>query len=427
MAMTGNPPVSTWRVIAAATVGNALEWYDFIVYGFLAATVGTLFFPAEAAGMSLLLSTLSVAIAFVARPLGGVAIGLYADRVGRKKALTLVIWLMFLSTAMIAFAPVHATAGVVATSIVVIARLLQGFSAGGEFGSATALLIEYAPAHRRNFFGSWQMFAQASGALASTIVGALLFNLFTQSQIEEWAWRLPFFLGLLIGPVGYYIRRHLHEPETAAKAVGTQQRPLATVFTRYRRELIVGFALSSAINVMSYVIITHLPLYVHTSLGLPQSMAFNTLVAAVMLRMILIPVFGTLADKVGAMLLLKAALLGLTVSIYPAYLWIVAQPGYLSLTVVELWFAVLIAAAYAPTPTLLADLFPPAIRATGLSIVYNLAATIFGGFSLFFVTLIATQTASKLAPAHYAVVFFALGFASLWLLPRDFQRTDAGT
>ncbi|WP_076858338.1 MFS transporter [Bradyrhizobium mercantei] len=408
-----------WRVILAATIGNALEWYDFIVYGFLAGTISSLFFPPNDPSMSLLLSTLSVGVAFVMRPLGGLVIGLYADRVGRKKALTLVIWMMFVSTALIAVAPTYATAGVAATVIVAIGRLLQGFSTGGEFGSATAFLIEYAPSNRRIFYGSWQMFAQASGALASTIMGAILFGLFSQSQIELGAWRIAFMVGLLIGPVGYYIRRRLHEPSGSAVGASAVERvTLWGTITGYPREIVVGLAVSAAVNVMSYVIITHLPLFVHLSLGLPQAVAFNTLLVAVTVRMMLIPVFGLLADRIDGITILRVALGTLTISVYPAYAWLIASPGYLSLTVVELWFAVLIAAAYAPAPTFLADLFPTYARATGLSIVYNVAATIFGGFSLFFVTLIGELTASKFAPAHYAVLFFMAALASLQLIPR---------
>lgn len=411
-----------WRIIAAATVGNALEWYDFIVYGFLAATIATLFFPADNPTMSLLLSTLSVGVAFVMRPLGAIVIGLYADKIGRKRALTIVIWLMFISTMMIAFAPTYATAGIVATAIIVIARLLQGFSAGGEFGSATALLIEHSPPGQRNFFGSWQMFAQASGSLASTIMGAFLFGVFSESDIEAGAWRIPFIFGLMIGPVGMYIRRHLHEPTAVVSEEADKSTPLRTVFGDYPMALVVGVAVSAAVNVMSYVIITYLPLFVNRTLGLPESIAFNSLVVAVTVRMILIPVFGRLADRVGGVAILKLSLIAFTVTIYPAYMWVIADPGYLSILVVQIWFAVLIAAAYAPTPTYLSDLFPAPIRATGLSIVYNLAATVFGGFSLFFVTLLTEWTGSKLAVAHYAAVFFVAAFVCLWLPLRSPSR-----
>ena len=394
-----------WRVILAATIGNALEWYDFIVYGFLAATISRLFFPTDDPSAALLLATLSVGIGFVARPLGAIVLGLYADRYGRKRALNVVILLMFISTAMIAFAPTYQQAGIWAAILIAVARLIQGFSAGGEFGSATSYLIESAPGHRRDFYGSWQMFAQASGALLSTIVGVMLFEVFTQQTIDSWAWRLPFMVGLLIGPVGLYIRRHLDEPEEFKKVQGVKV-PLSKVFTMYPAQLTAGTIVSAAVNVMSYVIITYLPLYAKQTLGLNQSEAFKALLVAVLLRMALIPLFGMLSDRVGRNKVLVIGLMLFALTIYPAYGYIINNPGFVSLVLVECWFAILIAAVYAPSPTYLSELFPVEVRGIGLSIAYNLAATIFGGFSLFFVTLIQQWTNSPFAPAHYCVVFF---------------------
>nr|WP_269803243.1 MFS transporter [Pseudomonas sp. NMI542_15] len=406
------PDLKPWRVILAATIGNALEWYDFIVYGFLAATISRLFFPTDDPSAALLLATLSVGIGFVARPLGAIVLGLYADRYGRKRALNVVILLMFISTAMIAFAPTYQQAGIWAAILIAVARLIQGFSAGGEFGSATSYLIECAPAHRRNFYGSWQMFAQASGALLSTIVGAMLFDVFSQETIDSWAWRLPFLVGLLIGPVGLYIRRHLDEPEEFKKVQGVKV-PLSKVITTYPAQLTAGTIVSAAVNVMSYVIITYLPLYAKQTLGMNQSDAFKALLIAVVLRMALIPMFGILSDRVGRNKILVIGLVLFTFTIYPAYGYIIDNPSFHSLVLVECWFAVLIAAVYAPSPTYLSELFPVEVRGIGLSIAYNLAATVFGGFSLFFVTLIQQWTNSPFAPAHYCVVFFVAAVVAI--------------
>jgi len=404
--------VKPWKLILAATIGNALEWYDFIVYGFLAATLSRLFFPESEPKAALLLATLSIGIGFIARPLGAVAIGVYADKVGRKPAMTLVILLMFISTAMIAFAPTYAQVGIWATVLIACARLLQGFSAGGEFGSATSYLIEFAPANRKGFYGSWQMFAQASGALLSTLVGALLFEVYTQTEIDNWAWRLPFLLGLLIGPVGLYIRRHLDEP-TEFSAAKHESVGFSVLWRSYSPQLIAGTAVSAAINVMSYVIVTYLPLYAKQSLGMKEGDAFVVLLVAVALRMALIPVFGILSDSVGRRAILITALLAFSATIYPAYNYVIAHPSVAALLFVECWFAVLIAAAYAPCPTYLSELFPVKVRATGLSISYNIAATVFGGFSIFIVTYIHQQTGSQLAPAHYAVTFFVLALVAV--------------
>lgn len=413
--MDNKTNMKPWRVILAATIGNALEWYDFIIYGFLAATIGRLFFPSDDPSAAILLATLSVGIGFVARPLGAIVLGMYADRYGRKRALNVVILLMFISTAMIAFAPTYQQIGMWAAVLIAVARLMQGFSAGGEFGSATSYLIECAPPHRRDFYGSWQMFAQASGALMSTVVGVLLFDIFSQQEIDSWAWRLPFLVGLLIGPVGLYIRRHLDEPDAFKKIQGAKI-PLSHVFMNYPGQLLAGTLVSAAVNVMSYVIITYLPLYAKQTLGMSQSDAFKALLVAVLLRMALIPIFGMISDRVGRNKLLVISLSLFIISIYPAYSYILKHPDLFSLIVVQVWFAVLIAAVYAPSPTYLSELFPPQIRGIGLSIAYNLAATVFGGFSLFLVTLIQQWTGSALAPAHYCVAFFIAAMIAVVLV-----------
>lgn len=402
----------SWRIILAATIGNALEWYDFIVYGFLAATLGKLFFPTGDPRSSMLLATLSIGIGFIARPIGAIVFGLLSDRYGRKFSLNIVILLMFVSTAMITFTPTYLSIGLWASVLISIARLLQGFSTGGEFGAATAYLIESAPAEKRDFFGSWQMFAQASGALLSTLVGALLFYFFSQQTVESWAWRLPFALGLLIGPVGMYIRKNMHEveePKSSSKKIG-----FIYLVKGYGVQLIAGTFVSAAVNVMSYVIITYLPLYAKQTLGISNGDAFLALLLAIIIRMILIPVFGLVSDKIGRDKLLISSLSIFSLIIYPSYFYIINHPSFGSLFLVESIFAVLIAGVYAPSPSYMSELFPSEVRGLGLSISYNIAATIFGGFSLFFVSLIQMYTGSALAPAHYCFLFFVLAIISVF-------------
>ncbi|EHP38146.1 major facilitator superfamily permease, partial [Cupriavidus basilensis OR16] len=199
------------RAIVAAAIGNGLEMYDFTVYSFFAATIGKLFFPSSSPLASLLLSFATFGAGFVMRPLGAVLIGNLADQRGRKAALTLTIVLMTAGTALIAFTPTHASIGVAATVLVVIGRLLQGLSAGGEIGAASALLLESASKRNRCFLVSWQAATQGGAALLGALTGAAVSALLSPDAMLEWGWRLPFMLGLLIAPVGMYIRRHLHE------------------------------------------------------------------------------------------------------------------------------------------------------------------------------------------------------------------------
>jgi len=205
-----NGEARRWRAVAAASIGNALEWFDFIIYGFFAVVMAKLFFPTGDETVSLMVALAAFGVPFFMRPLGAIVIGNYADRHGRKAAFTLTILLMMVGTAIIAMAPTYATAGLLAPLLIVLARLIQGFSAGGEFGSATAFLAEQDP-KRRGFFASWQFASQGLTTVLATSIGVTLTSTLTTAQIESWGWRVPFIIGLLIGPVAWYIRRHVDE------------------------------------------------------------------------------------------------------------------------------------------------------------------------------------------------------------------------
>lgn len=407
---------SNWRGVLASTLGNVLEWYDFVVFGFLSIIIAKQFFPSDSEYAALMLTTATFGAGFVVRPLGGILLGRYADRKGRKAGLTLVIAMMTLAAAMIALTPSFQQIGLIAPAIVLCARLLQGISAGGEFGTATAMLIEYAPKGRRNFYGSWQMFAQALGALLAVAMGSALTHLFTKEALDSWAWRIPFFFGLLIGPVGFYIRRSLPETEAFQQLDKRIRIPLGQVFSEYPRELFIATALSAALNVMSYVIITYLPIYTVQNLHMPLTLPFNVLIASVLLRVLTIPLFGYMADRLGGKRIICGSLFLFLIVLYPAYYWIVSAPSMASIMTVELVFALLIGASNSPIPAAIAGLFPTEVRSTGLAISYNIAASVFGGFSPFVLTWLLHVTGDSLMPAHYCAIFFALGLAGALML-----------
>src|SRR6516162_4889597 len=206
--------------VAAAVIGNALEWYDFVIFGFLTVVISRLFFPADSQYASLLLTWATFGVAILLRPVGGVLLGIYADRKGRKAALSMIIALMTVAIAMIAFAPTYAAIGIAAPIVMVLARLLQGFATGGEFASATSFLIESAPSNRRGFYGSWQMVGQGLSVLIGALLGALITRTLATEALHSWGWRIPFLLGLIIGPVGLFIRRHLQETDAFLETRG---------------------------------------------------------------------------------------------------------------------------------------------------------------------------------------------------------------
>jgi MHS family proline/betaine transporter-like MFS transporter len=412
-------PTGNWRGAFAATLGNVLEWYDFLVFGFLSLIIAKQFFPSASEYASLMLTTATFGAGFLVRPLGGLVLGMYADRKGRKAGLTLVIALMTVASAIIAFTPSYRQIGVVAPALVLLARLLQGFSAGGEFGAATAMLIEFAPKKRRYLYGSWQMFSQTAGVLIAIGMGSMLTHFFTPDALESWAWRIPFLFGLLIGPVGFYIRRNMPETEAFINREVKEPVPLRDLFTGYPRELFITLAVAASGTVMSYEFISYLPIYAVKNLHMPASLPFDVLLATILLRMVCGPLFGVLADKIGGRRLFAWGLVGHIVTLYPGFMWIVSAPSMTSILITSLVFGFLMSMSGAPVPAMLAELFPTEIRSTGLAISYNVSTSLFGGFSPLVVTWLLQRTGNNLVLAHYCAIFFVLGLVALFMLRRQ--------
>lgn len=419
-AASATSTLSGRRAVIAAIVGNTLEWYDFAVYGFFALTLAKLFFPTGDPTVSLLLTVATFGVGFIMRPVGALVLGTLADRRGRKLALSLTILLMALGTAMIGLAPTYATAGAWAPAIIVLARLIQGFSAGGEIGGATAFLVEHAPPARRGLYASWQQASQAGALLLGSLTGALLTGLLPSADIEAWGWRVPFLLGLLIAPVGLFIRFRVSETdsfkailrERAARPEASFS-PLRDTLGKHRSAVVVGFGITIAWTVCTYFFLVTMPTYAVRQLGVPQSASFLANSVGLVLIVILAPVFGAWSDKVGRRPIMLAAACGILLSCWPLLFWLTHQPSVVNLVLAQIVFAVLIAGFSGPAPAAMAELYPPAMRSTGLSIAYNLAVTIFGGFAPFITTWLIVQTGSSLAPAWYVMLAAAISLTTL--------------
>ena len=292
------------RVIAGTTIGNALEFFDFTVFTFLMLVIGPLFFPAASSYGQLLLTTATFGVGFLMRPVGGMLIGSYADRHGRRAAMTLTLWLMGLGCALIAAAPTYAQMGLAGPVMMVLARLIQGFAAGGEVGASTTLLVEHAPALRRGFYSSWQFGSQSLGvALGALVVGGLTAAL-TAEQMQAWGWRLPFVIGILTVPVGAYIRRNLEEtlePAQAPEAVraASDHKPLRLVFAHHKARVVKGILLVIGGMVCAQIIGFYMPAYAHRELGLPATSTLSASVVVGAVGFFCAPLVGMLADRVG--------------------------------------------------------------------------------------------------------------------------------
>jgi MHS family proline/betaine transporter-like MFS transporter len=423
-ALEGAPtalPAGKTRAIVAASVGNMLEWYDFTVYALFAAYVARNFFPGEDQSLNLLKAFLAFGLGFVVRPIGAVLIGNYGDRAGRKAALTLTILLMAAGTGTIALAPAYATIGIGAPLLLLLGRVLQGFSAGGEVGGATAFLLENAAPQHRGVVTSW---LEASMGM-SNILGALAaFSVTTflpPSSVEAWGWRIPFLFGLLILPAGLFLRRTLHETRSFAAEVERRRRdsparrsPLLETFTNHRRELLVGFGVAVLWAVAVYVLIVYVPVYVQITFGFTARQAFGASLIANVAFVAGCVAFGAASDRIGRRRLLTLSASALLVCVLPLFMLLRAFPTTGVLIGVMTAFCLLVASFVGVAPAGLAEIFPTGVRSTGTSLVYNGAFTIFGGFAPMILTWFTRRPGgSVFAPAWYVMLAALVALAAI--------------
>ncbi|AOE87248.1 citrate-proton symporter [Pseudomonas sp. TCU-HL1] len=407
------------RQVTAAVIGNALEWYDFIVYGFLSSIIARLFFPSESEYTSLLMALATFGVGFFMRPVGGVLLGLYADRKGRKAAMQLIILLMTLSIALIAFAPDYAAIGLGAPLLIVVARMLQGFATGGEYASATAYLVESAPANRRGLYGAWQLFGQCLAVFAGSGMGALVTHTLSPEALDSWGWRVPFIVGLLIGPVGMWMRRHMEETEAFLEAREAQSGESVSFFRMLRenrRAVLVTLGNTICGTVAFYVVLVNMPTFAHKQLGLPLDQVFMVQMAAVALMTVVIPLAGALSDHLGRRPVLLAGTLAFLLLVYPLFTWVAAAPSLERLLFMQLLLCTAIGTVYGPGPTAGAEQFPTGVRSTGLALSNNVGVMLFGGFAPFIVTWLTKTTGDPVSPAYYVLLAASIGLVSAWFL-----------
>jgi MHS family proline/betaine transporter-like MFS transporter len=399
-----------WRAVAAASIGNALEWFDFVVYGFFAVTMAKLFFPTGNETVSLLLALGTFGVTFFMRPLGAIILGSYADRYGRKAAFTLTILLMMAGTTIIVVAPTYSSIGLFAPVLIVVARMIQGFSAGGEFGSATAFLAEQHP-DRRGFYASWQFASQGLTTILATAFGVMLASTLTAEQMESWGWRIPFIFGLLIGPVAYYIRQHLDET-MEFRAIRASKAPLREALSDSKQRLLISFGVVVLCTVGMYTVL-FMPTYATRQLGLPPAGAFMATLLTGLMQVLLVPVVGALSDRYGRLPIAFVSAGAILIAIYPMFGWLAAVPTLQTLLVVQVIMGVLLAGYMGGLAALMSELFPTRMRTTGLSVSYSFGVAIFGGFAPFISAWLINATGSKLAPSFYLIFAAVISLVAL--------------
>ncbi|MDA8248720.1 MAG: MFS transporter [Rhodospirillales bacterium] len=406
------------RLIAACGVGNALEFYDFVVYSFFARTIGALFFPSVDPTVQLLLSFGTYGVGFFLRPLGGIVIGAFADRRGRKPAAILTLFLMALGTAAIGLVPTYGQIGILAPMIVVLARLVQGFSAGGEVGASTTLLAEYAPPEQRGFFGSWQLASQGLAVLVAAGFAMTINGVLSADQVKHWGWRIPFVLGILVMPVGLWLRSALsetHANEATEKTRGVSA--LSETLREHLGKIFAGVALIIGGTASNAVVVLYMSTYAVRQLHMTPVVGLLAGVVAGAVTLIASPVGGMLSDRFGRKPVALVSYLLIALAIYPAFLLLNATPTLGVLMATVLILSALNATGGATIITTVAEIFPAEVRATGMSLVYALGVAIFGGFGQFIVTWLIAWMRSPIAPAWYVIVCCAATVVGLRAIP----------
>ncbi len=402
------------KVVATTVIGNALEFYDFVTYAFFAVYIGKAFFPTSTPVGSLLLSVAVFGVGFVTRPLGGIVIGAYADRVGRKPAMLLTIGLITVGTLGMALTPSYDSIGISAPIIVVVCRLVQGLALGGEVGPASAFLIESAPTKQRGLFGSWQLASQGAAMLVAGLIGMLLTHFLSPAQLQAWGWRLPFLLGLMLIPVAVYLRRAM--PET----LGAVSAPLGghkMVSLRQHRRLIVLSVLAILGGTVSTYLGNYMTTYAIATLKLAPTVAMAATVAVGATTVVFSLLGGWFCDRVGRRSVMLVPRLLVALIAYPAFLWLVDTRTPAALLTVSIVLGALTAMSGAATLVAIPELFPQRIRATGMSIAYATGVALFGGSTQFVVTWLISASGNPAAPALYVTLTSVVAVVAMYLLP----------
>ena len=414
------------RAIASSIIGNGFEWYDFLVFGFFTLAISRAFFPTGDTFTSLLLTTATFAISFLVRPLGGVLLGLYADRVGRKPALTLMIGMMALSTLLIGATPSYRAIGIAAPILVILARTLQGLSVGGEFATATAMLAEWSPPGRRMTYSSLQMCSQAAAVAVAAASAFALSTLLSPADLQAWGWRIPFLAGVLVGPVGVYIRRKVDESpdfKTADRSAPAIRTPFRQLLADHWRAVVAGFGVVVIGTVSNYVWFVYLPTYVVRELALPATAGLLGSAICGALLFFLCVLTGFLADRIGAWHVFLTGVVAFALLAWPLLAYVDAAPSIDRLLTAQLICTLAIAAIWGPTPGILASLFPVRLRSTGMSICYNLGVLLFGGLAPFTLTWAIGITANRMVPAYYVLLCAVIALAASTALRRPRPAT----
>ena len=399
------------RNIAAATVGNALEFYDFITYAFFAIQIGHAFFPQTSAYANLMLSLATFGAGFLTRPLGGIVIGSYADRVGRRPAMILSFTLMGSAIIVMALIPSYARIGIAAPILAVLARMVQGFSLGGEVGPTTAYLLESAPLHSRGYAVAWQAASQAIAATVAGLVGFILAANMSSSALSDYGWRIAFLLGAFTLPVGLWMRRGLpetlHEPETHVVAKSSAATALA-IFRENARIILLGLVVLASGTIGTYIF-NYLTTFAQNTLNLSAAVAFAATVSQNLIGLVAVLFGGWLSDRIGRRPVMIYPRLAFLLLLYPVFRWMVDAHSALALILGSTLLSCLGSISGGAFYAAISESLPKRIRGGTFATIYALSIAVFGGTTQLVVTWLIHVTGDAMAPAYYWLTSATIG------------------
>jgi MHS family citrate/tricarballylate:H+ symporter-like MFS transporter len=418
--MQAGPSHAKVATVLRVTSGNFLEMFDFFLFGFYATAISRAFFPTGSEFASLMLTFMTFGAGFLMRPLGAIFLGAYVDRIGRRKGLIVTLAIMAAGTALIAFVPGFATIGLLAPFLVLIGRLLQGFSAGVELGGVSVYLAEMATPGHKGFYVAWQSGSQQVAIMAAAVIGFVLNQVLAPAEIAGWAWRVPFFIGCAIVPFLLYIRLSLEETqEFQNRKHHPSTNEIFASLARNWATVLLGMALVVMTTVSFYAITVYTPTFGKSVLKLSETDSLLVTFCVGLSNFIWLPVMGAVSDRIGRrpVLLVFSALTLLTS--YPALSWLVAHPSFGAMLIVLEWLSFLYGSYNGAMVVALTEIVPVSVRASGFSLAYSLATALFGGFTPLVSTWLIEVTGNRAAPGFWTSFASACGLVATLLIYRS--------
>lgn len=401
------------KSVFATGIGNAMEWFDFGLYSYLAVIISKNFFSAVGNDQLKLVFTFATfAIAFLMRPLGGIIFGKIGDKLGRKVVLTTTIILMACSTVVIGLLPTYGQIGVWAPILLLIARIIQGFSTGGEYAGAMVYIAESSPDNKRNRLGSGLEIGTLTGYILASLLASALFITLSDQQMASWGWRIPFLFGLPIGFIGLYLRRHLEETPIFENELSNdegQEESFLSIWKNHKKDILVCFVAVAFFNITNYMLLSYMPSYLDEIIGLSSTVGTIMITAIMIIMVPLALMFGRLSDKIGNKTVFLIGLGGLTLLSVLAF-YLINLNGLVFISLGILILGVLLSTYEGTMPGSLPTMFYTDIRYRALAVTFNVSVSLFGGTTPLVSTWLVHQTGNHLAPGFYLTIVSIIGF-----------------